>query len=155
MKSLAVYSAGPLETGPASPARNFRIACLIAEDLRRVGREHGVHVAVVLPHAMLAVDVVTPRPREEWLADCLAWVERADALFRFGGASEGADRETARAVEKGVPVLRGIGAFSDWLTTVARPAGQPSLYSRPEHVALGVDPNAHGPDCGCPDLKRG
>lgn len=109
--SVICYLAGPLETGVFPPEANVRAACHVAEDLRRVGASVGLRVVVIVPHLSLHADLVTPRPREEWLADCLLTVEACDVLYRFGGRSEGADAEVAHARTCGVPVVAGL---SDW-----------------------------------------
>lgn len=122
MRSIVVFLSGPMDSGPLTPVQNFRAACLIAADLRRIGAQQGVRIVVDMPHAMLAVDAVTPRPREEWLADDLVKVERADCVFRFGGASHGADAETGYADALGKPAIRGIGSFQDWCASQRWPA---------------------------------
>jgi hypothetical protein len=55
-------------------------------------------------------DLVNPRPYEEWITFCLAWVARCDALVRLKAdvPSDGADREVAEAERLGLPVFLGI-----------------------------------------------
>jgi len=55
-------------------------------------------------------DLVNPRPYEEWMAFCLAWVARCDALVRLKDDvhSPGADREVAEAKRLSIPVFHGI-----------------------------------------------
>jgi hypothetical protein len=48
---------------------------------------------------------VHPHAYEDWMEQCLSWVERCDALLRLPGSSPGADREAQHAMQKGIPVF--------------------------------------------------
>lgn len=69
------------------------------------------HVVMDLGHAPIApllthfLHVHRPRPYEEWMAVDLKLVEKADVVWRLAGASDGADREVARAKALGIPVV--------------------------------------------------
>lgn len=109
-----VFISGPLETGVLSTSQAFRDACLVAEDVRRLAAQCGVRAACHVPHASIHVDAVTPREREEWLRDCLQFVGKSNVVFRYGGKSEGAERETKHAASVGVPVAYGLVQFEAW-----------------------------------------
>ena len=49
-----------------------------------------------------------PTAYERWLQGGMALVERCDLVLRLPGESGGADREVARAIELGKPVVYGI-----------------------------------------------
>lgn len=103
MKPL-VYIAGPY-TNP-DPVLNTHEAIRWAEIVEALG------VDVVIPHLSLLWHIVSPAPLETWYARDLAVLERCDAVFRFPGASTGADAEVARAIELGIPVVK--QEFGDW-----------------------------------------
>jgi hypothetical protein len=106
----------PAETGPSSPRRpriyvagpysmgnmflNLRQAMAAADLLLDAG------ASPYLPHLTHHWDQRYPHTYETWMQLGLAWVEASDALYRIHGSSPGADREEARAVELGLPVLR-------------------------------------------------
>lgn len=115
--SVLVYLAGPLETG-GDITGNIAAAVEAADELREVGREHGIRVVVLVPHLSTFEHMLIPRPREEWLADDLVLVERSDALYRIAGRSHGADDEASYARTLGRPVFRDLHAFGEWLASL-------------------------------------
>ena len=97
---MHVYVAGPFTGDELS---NIRGALNVAEKLRQVGAYPFV------PHAHYAMwHLVHPGEYEQWMAECLAWVERCDAIYRLPGDSPGADRELACAIEHGKRVFTDI-----------------------------------------------
>lgn len=46
---------------------------------------------------------------EDYIEQCLAWVEVSDAVLRLPGESAGADRECAHAASKNIPVFTVLG----------------------------------------------
>lgn len=92
------YIAGPLTRG--NVAVNEYLAVQAAERLRKAG------FAPFCPHLFVEWEKIAPGATyEEWLAIDLAWLEVSDAVLRLPGESPGADRETAFAVSRGIPVF--------------------------------------------------
>jgi nucleoside 2-deoxyribosyltransferase len=103
-----VYIAGPY-TNP-DPVFNTHEAIKWGETIENFG------VDVVVPHLSLLWHIVSPAPVEKWYARDLAVLAKCDALFRFPGASSGADAEVVFAAERGIPVFLDNGyQFGDWL----------------------------------------
>lgn len=90
-----LYVAGPY-TRP-DPVENThraaRVATWIYENTRWVP---------MLPHITLAWHLITPRPVDFWYDLDLQHMLRCDAIVRLPGASTGADRELAVALEHGL-----------------------------------------------------
>lgn len=78
-----------------------------------------VPVAPLLSHFAA---IVRQRPYEEWIQCCLATVDRCDIVLRLGGASNGADREVARAGYRDIPVCFG---WDDLHGLLGFPVGDP------------------------------
>jgi hypothetical protein len=100
---MRVYLAGPYTLG--CQAANVRAAVLAADRLLSAGH------APCTPHLSHLADLLCPRPYEDWLRLCLAWLAVSEALVRLPGRSEGADREEAEARRLGLPVYVGVDAF--------------------------------------------
>lgn len=99
-RAIHVYVAGPLTEGnwPA----NVALALDVGERLRKGG------LVPFVPH-MTATSWALRHPtvpHSEWMAWCLAWVERCDVLLRIEGVSQGSQREVWRALSLTVPVYR-------------------------------------------------
>lgn len=63
----------------------------------------------IIPHIMSAVwNIHTPRDEEFWLGYTMDIMLLCDAVLRFPGESSGADRETARAEQMGIPVFNSV-----------------------------------------------
>lgn len=97
---VRVYVAGPYTLG--NSIEHVRNALLIADAIRVLG------YAPFVPHWMALGELVAPRTYEQSMEQCFAWLEVCDALLRLPGESSGADRETARAFELGIPVFLAI-----------------------------------------------
>ena len=96
-----VYVAGPLTQG--EQWRNVREALLAADELL------ALHDLVpYVPHLSVHWDTLCPHDYETWMRQCLAWVERCDALLRLPGESPGSDREVAHAKAHGLVVFYGL-----------------------------------------------
>lgn len=102
-----VYVAGPYSN--PDPVENVHNAIGVADRLL----EGGV-VTPMLPHLTHTWHLVRPRPYEEWLALDLELMARCDAVFRFPGASSGADGEVAEAERLGIPVFYSVGDLYAW-----------------------------------------
>jgi hypothetical protein len=97
VKIETAYVAGPFSS---NPALNTHRAAMVAYQLFEEG------VFAFVPHVRLLEDTIAPgRSYEDWMAFCLAWLERSDAVLRLPGESPGADREVAHAQELGIPVF--------------------------------------------------
>lgn len=92
-----VYVAGPLSK--PSELDNIRAAVVWGDRVLDAG------FVPLIPHLDALWHLISSRPYETWLAWCLAWVERCDAVLRIPGASAGADREVAHARDVGIPVF--------------------------------------------------
>jgi hypothetical protein len=102
---LHVYVSGPFSSAPMGNV-------LMAEKLATSLMDRGY--AVFCPHtSYFWHDQISPRGYEFWMAQCLAWVAKCDILYRMDGASSGADRECALAVELGVPIVRSLSELAD------------------------------------------
>lgn len=112
-----VYVAGPY-THP-DPVENTHKACEVASAIMDTGL-----AAVLLPHPALVWHLVTPRPLDFWYELDLAHLARCDAVFRFEGASTGADAEVAFAVERGIPVFTEGARLIAWLHEQKASRGQ-------------------------------
>lgn len=101
-----IYLAGPY-TNP-DPVENIHRAIKIADGLLDV-------CVPVIPHLTGFWHVVSPKPYEEWLRIDLVLMHRCDAVYRFDGASSGADNEVAEAEEAGLPVFYDEASLRQWL----------------------------------------
>jgi hypothetical protein len=95
-----VYIAGPLSQGYRN--HNVAVAMAATRELVRLG------YAPFCPHLSHFVDLTDALGYDNWLDVDLAWVVCADAVLRLPGTSNGADMETARAKECGIPVYGSI-----------------------------------------------
>ena len=103
-----VYVAGPYSAEtPEEVESNVRRAIRMANSIKELGYQ------VYCPHLSHYLDVERHRPYEDWIQDGLAWVERCDAVYRLPGESKGADRETALAASRGIPVCYSKGKLVD------------------------------------------
>ncbi len=92
----------------SDPVGNVRRACDAAHLVMDAG------FAPLLPVLAHYINELRPRPYEDWLAVDLAWVVVADAVLRLPGKSPGADRETALAESRGIPVFRSLAELKAW-----------------------------------------
>lgn len=100
---LKVYVSGPYTQGDT--ITNVRYALRAGTLLRDAG------YVPFIPHLFAFWELVAPAPYEVWMELDLAWVEACDALVRLPGDSPGADREVARAKERGIPVYGSVAEF--------------------------------------------
>ena len=89
-------------------AVNVRNAILATGSLMDVG------FLPYCPHLSHFVHLLLPHSYEQWMALDLAWLESCDAVLRLPGESPGADRETARARELGIPVFHSFETLCEW-----------------------------------------
>lgn len=100
-----VYIAGPYTHGDV--AVNVRNAIEMADELVKSG------YAPYVPHLTHFWHLTFPGPYEQWLALDFAWLAVCDAVVRLPGFSPGADRETAEAIKRGLPVYPSFQALLD------------------------------------------
>ncbi len=106
MNKPVVYIAGPYSD--PDPVANTHEAIKIANSIEDV-------CTPFIPHLTLLWHLITPKPYPKWLALDMAYLARFDALYRFGGASGGADKEVDFAREHGIRVfLYNIEALRSW-----------------------------------------
>lgn len=108
-KRPLVYVAGPYSK--PDPCVNTHRAVEVAELL--VVRFP--LVVPVVPHLTHFWHTMRPHPYEFWTDLDLELLRRCDAVFRFEGASPGADAEVEFAETIGVPVFRTPGGLGVWL----------------------------------------
>lgn len=91
-----IYVAGPY-TG--DEAHHTRAAIEAAECLRNAGH------CPFIPHLWYLWSLQHPRPYEDWMQQCIAWLSVCEAVVRLPGISSGSDREVAEAAKLGIPVF--------------------------------------------------
>lgn len=93
---MLIYVAGPYTKGDV--AQNVREAIITGNNLHALG-----HMPFI-PHLAHFWHLLIPHEIDYWYKYDMTWLEKCDAVFRFPGESEGADKEVARALELGMPV---------------------------------------------------
>jgi hypothetical protein len=101
-----VYIAGPY-TNP-DPCVNTHQAIATANEVW----SHDMFPLV--PHLSHFWHTMTPRPYQDWLDQDMEMMRRCDAVFRFPGASSGADKEVAEANRLGIPVFYEMADLVAW-----------------------------------------
>ena len=101
-----VYIAGPY-TNP-DPVENIHRAIKIADGLLDV-------CSPLIPHLSGTWHMVSPKPYEDWLALDLEYMQRCDCVYRYPGASSGADKEVEKAREWGIPVVFSEIELRSWI----------------------------------------
>ena len=102
-----VYIAGPLTTGD----RVFNRAAAIST----ANAVSGLGAVVYVPHLNDDWEMMYPRPYDDWMRDCLDWIDVCDAVVRIGGKSNGASLECEYASGNGVPICQGVPGVRDWM----------------------------------------
>lgn len=102
-----VYFAGPYSN--PDPVENTHKAIMLAD----AALNDGV-VTPLLPHLTHTWHLVAPRPYEDWLEYDLRIMRRCDAVYRFPGASSGADAEVAEAERLGIPIFTTLPDLYEW-----------------------------------------
>lgn len=100
---MRVYVAGPYTLGDRS--ENLRRIMAATVEILDAGHEP---FCPLLTHFM---DLVHPRPWEDWMRLDLAWLRVAEAVVRIPGESEGADLETHYAYTHNIPVFFSVAEF--------------------------------------------
>lgn len=106
VKKPVVYIAGPY-TNP-DPVENMHRAVKIADSLLDV-------CVPLVPHLTGTWHMISPKPYEVWLELDIAHMERCDAVYRYPGASSGADGEVAHAEKIGMPVFFSEDDLRAWV----------------------------------------
>jgi len=99
-----VYVAHPIGKDPLG---NARIAFAFADELIQLG------FVPILPDNP-AWHLAFPKTYEEWMALDFALIAGCDAVFRLPGESPGADRETAFAIGRSIPVFTDTNELCRW-----------------------------------------
>ncbi len=106
-----VYVAGPY-TNP-DPVRNTHDAVQWAEKIIQTGQ-----MSAMVPHITLLWHAIAPHDDVDyWYALDIAHLARCDAVFRFPGASSGADKEVEFALEESIPVFTDFDELRKWAAT--------------------------------------
>ncbi len=106
-----VFISGPCTRGDT--AVNIRLAVDVADELLWKG------FFPFVPHLSHFWHLIYPHGYETWMALCLAWVAKSDAVLRLPGVSPGADREVAEATRLGIPVFTTVDELVAHFRTVA------------------------------------
>lgn len=102
-----VYLAGPYSN--PDPVENVHNAVMLADEVLQMG------AVPVIPHLTATWHMISPKPYEEWLRIDLEQMRRCDVVFRFPGASSGADKEVVAAEAEGIPVVYSRSELAAWL----------------------------------------
>lgn len=94
---MRIYVAGPMAKGNFSS--NMRMAIDAARDLMAKGHHPFV------PHLHWYIDLIHPKPPEEWLDLDKVWLLQCQGLLRLPGDSVGADIEVAWAKDHGLEIF--------------------------------------------------
>lgn len=92
------YLAGPIGKDPIG---NMRRATLLAHKLE----DRHLNLLLLVPHQLMAVNLVSPRSYERWMEYDFGIIEHCQGLLRMTGESPGADREVEFACTLGLPVF--------------------------------------------------
>lgn len=106
MSKPVVYLAGPYSN--PDPVENMHRAIKIADGLLDV-------CVPLIPHLTGTWHMVSPKPYETWLELDLAHMEKCDAVYRFPGASSGADAEVEHANGLNMPVFFDEASLREWI----------------------------------------
>ena len=105
-RATVVFLSGPFSDEPMART-------LDAADLQHWLIDKGY--VVFCPHtSFFWLDQIRPRRYEEWMRQCLAFIQKCDIVVRMPGVSPGSDRECAAAAEAGIPVLHGREGVIAW-----------------------------------------
>lgn len=102
-----VFISGPYSQGDI--AINVKTAMDIAYKLMKKG------YAPYCPHLTHFLHMNHPQPYEKWLELDKEYLILCDAVYRFPGESDGADKEVELATEKGIPVFYTIEELINYL----------------------------------------
>jgi hypothetical protein len=108
-----VYVAGPYSN--PDPVENTHKAIKVGDVLLGSGL-----VVPMIPHLTHTWHLVSPKPYPEWLEVDLHLMACCDAVYRFRGASSGADAEVAEAERLFLPVFHNLADLYGWATEFAR-----------------------------------
>jgi len=106
MKPL-VYLAGPYSW--PDPVANTHNTIRLATRLYETGL-----VVPMVPHLTLLWQLIAPRPIDYWYDYDNEILQRCDAVLVLPGPSSGAEKESARAHELGLPVFESEEALTSW-----------------------------------------
>lgn len=118
---LRVYIAGPISKGDLGA--NISQAAMAGLRLLKAGLAPLVpHLTCYLGEASAPDLAMLARPETltcgttptDWYEADLPWVDVADAVLRLPGESVGADLETQRAADRGIPVFTAIEDVIQW-----------------------------------------
>lgn len=105
-----VYISGPM-TGDGTP-EEMRRNVLAAWEIFKLLIDRGF--SPLCPHFSGLVPDHGDLTREEWVANDLHWVGKADAMLRLHGDSDGADDEVLHASHCGIPVFSTVEQLEAW-----------------------------------------
>ena len=113
-RRLRVYVAGPYTRGDV--AANVAAAMDCGDQLIRAG------FAPFVPHLSHFLHLHHAQPYKVWLDLDLEWLPLCDVMVRLPGESPGAEIETVRATELGIPIVRlnGLSPIEDQIESVLK-----------------------------------
>lgn len=95
-----IFISGPYTNGDV--AVNVKKAMDISNELINRG------FAPYCPHLTHFLHLNNPQPYEKWLELDIQYLKICDALYRFKGKSNGADKEVQFAINNGIPVFSSL-----------------------------------------------
>lgn len=137
-----VYVAGPVTNPKDAHWENMHAACEVAEQVVDAGAVPLIpQLSIAWVSSMVRrdpdsavcrcgkkgseCDHIDPSPvlgkfgYEQWIDMCFEQIRRCDAVFRMGGYSPGADRETIFAFTLGIPVFSSMVSLGRWVEIFA------------------------------------
>jgi len=105
-QTIKVFISSPYTHGDA--ADNVRLQINFADKLMDEGFYPYVPLLTHFQH------LVHHREYNDWLDQCMVWVESCDCLLRIGGDSAGADKEIQHAKDVGIPIFYTIDNLLKW-----------------------------------------
>jgi len=100
-----IFIAGPYTQGDT--VANVKAAIAAATELLDAGH------APFCPNICHFWNMTHPRKYDVWIKCDLAWVDSCEVMLRLPGESPGADGETARARERGIPIYYSVSSLLD------------------------------------------
>lgn len=105
-----LYIAGPYTHGAGGVWNNVEVAMAAAH----TAMDLGLHP--YLPHLSHFMHLRRERPYSEWMDLDLAWLRKANGLWRLPGYSPGADLEVKAAQGCGIPCFFSRDEVEGWTT---------------------------------------
>jgi hypothetical protein len=121
--AYAIYVIGPYQSDPIKGALN---AIHAGDQLWAMG------FTPVIPHLTIIWDVVSPKPRPEWLKYGKELLTLCKGAYRLPGESENGDDEEKECLQIGIPVFTDLDKlwqyYRKWGETIAKLESMPAKF---------------------------